>query len=312
MEEKEFPNEYENINLEELTKDLENITNAKEEELARRKENIRTFAKDVAQEMKESGGSVVKIALAEQERQREYQTIVKKSKNQRVLYLALTFVFVVGGSILLGLAVSSKKATVPISQMSTTNPSEIIFTENQIVFDSTNFSRSEFIQGFRQKVDFIKNTGMTNIVHIIKENETPRIMYGSEYSRLLATNLPESLKNTISNDFMVGIDGTNNFTPFIILSFSNFDTALSGLRDWEPFLLQDTALLLGIKTEGLSLFSKQFESEFLFNKESRVLRDENQGFVVGYTFINRNTIVITTGSTTLEEVLKRFANQSIK
>lgn len=314
MEEKDTPKEYENLTSENISEQLENITN-KDPQKAN-KSHVRTFARDVAEQMKTNSASVVKIALAEQNRQKEYETIVKDNKKQQIIFLIATFIFVVGGSALLAFSLNNKEATAPIPEITTQAPkaNSIVFSEQQEVVDVTNFSRSEMIQAVLTRVGFIKELGITNIITILKNQTAPRAMYGSEFISILAVNLPETTVSLIENNFMIGVDGDGNSSVFVILSFKNLDAFVDGFREWEPFLVQDMNRILKINTsgQGIEVFSKPFQSEILFNKESRVLRDQNQGFVVGYTFLDRNNVVISTSIETIQEIINRYSIQGIQ
>jgi hypothetical protein len=116
----------------------------------------------------------------------------------------------------------------------------------------------------------------------------------------------------LKKDFMIGVDGSNDFSVFVIVSFDDFDSVVGEMRTWEPFFVEDMNRMLTIQTGGnLELFSRPFQSEILFKKESRVLRDKNQVFVVGYTFLDRNNLVMTTNQNTIKEVLNRYSVQAI-
>jgi hypothetical protein len=305
--------EEQNLTSEQVSKTLEEAVNVPQKQP---KAHVRTFAKDVAEQMRDNSTSVVKIALAEQNRQKEYETIVKSTKKQQIIFLSLTFVFIVGGAILLAFAMSSKHSDVPVPSL--VSPKEkansIIFSEQQEIVDVTDFSRAETIESILTNVNFVRDAGITNILTTVGSGASVRTMYGSEFLTRIATNIPETTVPLMGNNFMIGVDGNNNFTLFLIFSFDNFDGVVDGFREWEPFLVQDMNRMLKINTGGKSIevFSKPFQSEILFNKESRVLRDENQGFVVGYTFLDRNNLVITTNIKTIEEVVKRFSVQEIK
>ncbi len=314
MDEKDSKNKYESLKSEDVTKQLEAAMDTPAQKA--QKSSVRTFARDVAEQMKTNSASVVKVALAEQNRQREYETIVKDSKKQQIIFLILTFVFVVGGAILLAFAARSKQSQVSVPQMSTQQEkaNSIVFSEQQEIIDVTDFSRAEIVQAIASRTEFVTEPGITNMITIITQGTSARTLYGSEFMSTIALNLPETTIPLLGNNFMIGIDGDNGFTPFLIVSFEKFDDVVNNFREWEPFLVQDMNRLLKINTgdQGIEVFSKPFQSEILFNKESRVLRDKNQGFVIGYTFLDRNNLVITTNLKTIQEVISRYIVQEIK
>lgn len=314
MEEKDSQNKYESLKSEDVTKELEAITDTATQK--EQKSHVRTFARDVAEQMKTNSASVVKVALAEQNRQKEYETVVKSSKKQQVIFLVLTFVCVVGGAILLALAARSKQSQVSVPQIS--QPQEkansIVFSEQQEIIDVTDFSRAEIVQSIGSRAEFVREPGITNMITIVTQGSSARTLYSSEFMSVAAVNLPETTIPLLGDNFMIGIDGDNGFTPFLIVSFEKFDDIVNKFREWEPFLVQDMNRLLKINTgnQGIEVFSKPFQSEILFNKESRVLRDSNQGFVVGYTFLDRSNLVITTNMETIQEVISRYNVQEIQ
>jgi hypothetical protein len=313
MEDPKKINEYDSLSPEDVQDNLEQLTNLTKKQ-QEKKDGIHTFATDIAHEVQGKNMSVIKIALAEQRRQQEYSSIVKQSKNQRLLYVLLATVFVVGGVLLIASSLNKQNETLPIPQTSQPKANSIIFSDDQIVFDVTDFSRSELVQGFRQKYGFVSTPGVTNIITIKESNDGLRTLSGAEFISIVGTNAPEALTPLLQKDFMVGFfQEQREKEVFVILQFDQFDTFVNQMREWEPFLLEDLITLFSItNTSGSILFSQPFNSEILLNKESRILRDQNQNFILGYTFADRGTVIITSSKETLTELLDRYSIQAIQ
>lgn len=315
MEDSKKINEYNSLSPEDVQSNLEQFTNLTKKQ-QEKKDGIHTFATDISREVQGKNMSVIKIALAEQRRQQEYSAIVKQSKNQKFLYVLLLAIFFVGGSLLIAVSLNKKNETVPIPQISQsqTKANSIVFSNDQIVFDITNFSRSELVQGIKQKYGFVSVPGITNIVTVKKTNEGLRALSGAEFVSSVGTNAPESILPLLQKDFMIGFfQEQNKKEVFVILQFDQFDTFVNQMREWEPFLLEDLITLFSITNNtGSVLFSQTFNSEILLNKESRILRDQNQNFILGYTFADRGTVVITSSKETLTEILERYSIQAIQ
>jgi hypothetical protein len=64
--------------------------------------------------------------------------------------------------------------------------------------------------------------------------------------------------------------------------------------------------------DGKALFNKDFETVTLFNKEARVLNDSSGTTVLSYIFLDPKTIMVTTQTDAVEEVIKRMNLQTIK
>ena len=100
--------------------------------------------------------------------------------------------------------------------------------------------------------------------------------------------------------------------PFIVLSVTTFDTAFAGMLAWEKTMSGDLVPLFGepvvesfdpsarTATQVREAFFKDTISS---NKNVRLLLDEKGDDRIIYTFVNQNTILITTTREALEELL---------
>jgi hypothetical protein len=59
------------------------------------------------------------------------------------------------------------------------------------------------------------------------------------------------------------------------------------------------------------VLAETFSDTILHNKDARVVKDENGKIIFLYSFINSETIVITTNETTLREITTRLVNASL-
>jgi hypothetical protein len=100
--------------------------------------------------------------------------------------------------------------------------------------------------------------------------------------------------------------------PFIVLKVNSFDTAFGGILEWENFMSADLSPLFGAPVSGT--FDPQsrsatqirepfFVDEVTANLDTRVLRDETQKERIAYTFLGRDTILITANSETLRALV---------
>jgi hypothetical protein len=106
--------------------------------------------------------------------------------------------------------------------------------------------------------------------------------------------------------------GTQNSQPFIILKSTSFDVAFAGMLDWEQTISADLSPLFGTPvTETFDssartdsqVRSAYFKDTITGNKSVRLLLDENGKDRIVYTFINQNTILITTNRESLETLI---------
>ena len=100
--------------------------------------------------------------------------------------------------------------------------------------------------------------------------------------------------------------------PFIVLTTTSFDTAFSGMLLWEEAMSADLSPLYGspvfesynpevrTNTQTSAAFFKDIIAS---NKNARLLVDENGDDRIIYTFIDQNTIVITTTREALSDII---------
>lgn len=106
--------------------------------------------------------------------------------------------------------------------------------------------------------------------------------------------------------------GVNGVQPFIVVKTANFDIAFAGMLQWEQTLSADLAPLFGqpvtetfdpqarTNTQVRSAF---YKDTIASNKNVRILLDGEGKDRVVYTFVNQNTILITTDRQALETLL---------
>jgi hypothetical protein len=106
--------------------------------------------------------------------------------------------------------------------------------------------------------------------------------------------------------------GGSSGEPFIVLTTASFDTAFAGMLGFEESMSADLSPLFGspvsssynpeVRTDTQTS-SAYFKDIIASNKNARLLVDENGDDRIVYTFIDKNTIVITTTREVLADVI---------
>jgi len=130
-----------------------------------------------------------------------------------------------------------------------------------------------------------------------------------EISTVLQLRAPNSFVRNISEITFGGVMGEE---PFIVMKVQSFDTAFAGMLEWERILSADLSPLFGrTVTQSFDPSARtttQIRSAFFrdvisSNKSIRLLTDETGADRITYTFVDRNTILITTTRETLGAIL---------
>jgi len=146
----------------------------------------------------------------------------------------------------------------------------------------------------------------------------------------LEVSLPSILERTLKNEYLVGAISQNEKTfPFIILTVNDFGRAFSAMLEWENNMVEGLAFL-NPKKQGAdsSIDLKQTASTtettiplkpeifawkdiIIKNKDTRGLVNSKNQAKIAYTFLDKNTILITGDLTAIGEVSSVYASRSI-
>jgi len=129
---------------------------------------------------------------------------------------------------------------------------------------------------------------------------TPQRFFG-----IMSTRMPDSLLRSFRSEFMFGIHSFNGNQPFMILNTDFFESTFAGMLKWEPFMAQEILAMFGTDiTPGI--LDREFEDFVVKNRDLRVLRDDEGEIILLYSFFNRDRLIISTDTETLDEVITRL------
>ena len=276
---------------------------------------IRTYSADIADIMRREKGSVIKIALAEQERRQSYKETKDPTSTKNLIVILLGVVFIVSG-ILIFISTILNKDT-PVSIVAPIGSPSLIYSENQTQTDITSLTRGNFFSSIHSTAEasFAENETITNIFMTSQTSAGRSLISPGIFFSKLGVKVPESVTNTLTGQFMLGvykIEDKGNL--FMILKVKDFNQSFSAMKDWEVSMVNDLVRLFQIDPKSFAgdIFLKQFKNGVTFNKEARNLYDDNGVLVFSYVYLDRNTILLTGHTPSVEEIIKRINSQSIR
>ncbi|MDQ5883447.1 MAG: hypothetical protein QG654_361, partial [Patescibacteria group bacterium] len=89
---------------------------------------IRTYSADIAEIMRREKGSVIKIALAEQERRKAYKETKDPTSTRNLIVILLGVIFIVSGVLIFVYTIINKDA--PVSVVAPIGSPSLIYSEN--------------------------------------------------------------------------------------------------------------------------------------------------------------------------------------
>ncbi len=255
---------------------------------------VRTFSSDLADAVREHGGSVVKIAIAENEKkQKEYEEVSITSR-KNIVFSTLGIILLVGA--IIGGVWVYKVKTKPVEVVQTPVVQQsLIFSESNQIIDVVDASSMESA-GLLTSINTIVNAPNIQsgtIKNIVVTQNGQRIAASQFLEGIRAEHAPSDFLRTLSNEYMLGTYLYTDNNLFFVLKGSAHDFLLSGMLEWEPFMLADLAPLFAIDVTGENarLLDTKMSDVVLDNHDARAVLDTSGKPVFFYSFIDPNTIL---------------------
>ncbi len=277
--------------------------------------SIRTYSSDLAEAIKESKGSIVKIAIAEDERrQQERKEFEDAPKKNALFALGSVLIILITIASLYGIFWYKKTSKVePVIVPPV--PDTVIKSEFEGAINVSGMTRTQMIPAIRASVltpgirpGTIKNV---KIVEGGLGGVAPTDVAVGKFLKMLDTHASNDFIRALSSDYMVGIYLYEKANLFFVLTGQSHDYLQKGMIDWEPFLFEDIAPLFGIDTMGdfAKYNDTPFKDVIVENREARAVVDENNKPLFFYTFLNPETIFISVDPKTLTQAVLKLRNQ---
>lgn len=275
--------------------------------------------------------------------------VEKKARNPELVRNTLTIVVsailvLLGIGSLVGFYLLQKKPPT----LSTPSPVDqtIISFSNKEIIPIENLGREELIV----KINAIKDAqgGSDNQITYIAltkqvDNEAVPVSL-TEFLAILKTSIPPATLRSFKNQFMLGMEYNGRNQPFIIIKLSSFDNAFAGMLAWEKTLNSDLGVIFSRRSIPITSntptastdenqssttppttqpvtrivntdanANSNFEDVTIQNKDARVLKNSRGEEVMLYSFLDQNTLLITSGASSFHDILNKYlASQLVR
>ncbi len=292
---------------------------------------LRTYEGDIAGAMANKQSSVLSIVIAENRRKMERAANgedVEEDKppsqfGRKLLVVFISILFIAGG---IGggyyLYLKSPLAVVPVVATKPIVPS-IIKPDSQNIVSIPSLKKE-------QLTSFIVNQFNTQkvsagkIIEIVPEftsDGSKNKLTGSEFIAAMNFDITDTLKRSLIDQWMLGVYSSNGREvstnlPFIILTTDFFQNSYAGMLKWEPSMPEDLADLLSFRQQATSSitslynFKGTFKDKVIANRDIREFLDQSGNILFLYSFIDKNTLIITTSEDVIPELLDRIEKQT--
>jgi hypothetical protein len=285
---------------------------------------IRTYKSDVEESIQTSHISSINIALAENKKMfgqaKKTEIDVKKQGiNKSIIIISLVLIF--GGAlviiipkILINMQYGAKQ--VPVETVSS---QPLITADLEEKINIADINANMLATTLKERVDqSATSLGQVKNIYLTEgTGKDEKLLTASRFLQLIGANVPDAIQRTLKDQYMFGSYNFNGNQRFLILKVGEYDTTFSGMLAWETYLWQDFKELFELSdnsatsTSSLAIESAKFQDATFDNKDCRVVKDSNGNIIFLYSIIDQNTVVITTSTDTLKELINRLSKARV-
>lgn len=263
---------------------------------------LRTYQGDVAEFIKDKNKSTLSIALEEKHKQEEEKQEEIKEKSGSTKNLEANFTAII---LSITLIIAGVFASIFIFNYLTTPreievslKTDIIPYNNEITL--ANMSPESFVAE-------IQNIPPQNGISIIdiSDNQGNQINTSSSFFDFLNIR-GRTVTRYFDKNFVLGVNGQDSL--FLIFETSDFGATFSGMLDWEKDIQEDLSFMFEPqpKEEG-AVYS--WKDSIIKNKDVRTFSNNKGVSIIYYSFLDKNTLVITNNEKTLTDIFSSFASK---
>jgi len=267
---------------------------------------LRTYQGDMQEYISKNNTSIATIAVAEQKKKEKVdiqQNVQKYEIKNKFLVTISISLLIIGLVAILSVYLNQIMKDAPETQQES---SIISYSEKENVeLQSKQFVISE-VENLIEKW----NNPANSILHInfVKDTESLDRAKIGNITSFIGPNIPQNMARSLTEDYMFGIYSFGQNAPFIILKTKDYGLSYSGMLKWEENILDDLDFMF--KIQGDTSFYR-FEDESFRNKDLRIVRSPERNTIFLYTFLDRETILITSTEEVFSALLDKYINSQI-
>jgi hypothetical protein len=301
-------------------------------------QQLETFQRDIEKVVKDNNVSVLTIASAEAKRNEKNNPEEAAQSKEETKTKLRNAAFIAGGITLLLIASGAVAYFVnraaPLPRTTAIEPNapfiaiddakEITITQNETrdqILTSLNAARqaTSLSLGLMSQLSITESSSTAN-------GDVVRVLTAPEFFARIAPNFPDTLSRALKAPYILGVHVYDGEQAFIVASVYSYDQGYSGMLKWEPNMLRELSPLFkytprqhipeeGIATSSAPANTQFIQSDFVDkiveNNDVRALVNDSGDIYLLWTFLDRNTLIITTNQATLREIISRLKNAPI-
>lgn len=284
--------------------------------------SLRTYQGDVADAIKKQNASVLTITLAENRKRAKQEsaqdTHISNESNKRTLSVIASITLIILGIGAVGGFYYLQQQAPVIETTPGPAPEDTIVGYNikkGLTTDGTDRIKLISVLNNERKETEVRPNEI-QYLYLNKSNATGlQGITTRELFSILNTKIPPATLRAFDSQFMFGFFRDERIEPFLLIHITSYDNAYDGMLKWESSLVEDVGslfIVLGDPKEFLSQDTPYaFEDETFANKDARVLKNSEGKVVLLYSFLDKDTLLITSNENTLKELINKRITQKL-
>ncbi len=293
---------------------------------------LHTYKSDIEETVRSKHVSLADIAAAQARRREEapltpQETAEKKTQTTKYLIIGAIFLIAALGTMAITALFSAQKKAA-----TATAPASYIYVDDTQVLPlatpATRDSLMQILEAAREETHLALGL-IERLYPVVTPEATtssaaaqPQAETTQELFSTLALGAPDTLVRALLPNFVLGVHVFDGNQPFIIFKTDSYEQVFAGMLAWEDSMQSDlsplfdrtpTAHIAGSGTTAAQavsapqLLSTPFTDRVVENHDARVIQNSSGDIILLWTFIDRNTLVITTNEYTLREIISRLS-----
>ena len=168
-------------------------------------------------------------------------------------------------------------------------------------------TRAGFIQKLTDSVE--KATIPLNEVKLLAVTIEGAPLSSEKLFAFLSASAPASLARSLGTPLSLGVHSFRGNQLFLILPVRSYEYAVAGMLQWGNAILDDLGPLFKIKMSELALLpvAPALKDAIIKNKDARALFAADGYITFLYSFVDKETLLITTNDETLKTLLPKVS-----
>jgi hypothetical protein len=275
--------------------------------------SLRTYQGDMAEFIKERNESVISIAVKEKEKERKTEenislapkpAVKKEGLKINLTMLLLSILLLAGGTV----------AFLYIYQFIKKGPTTEVVLETKIIPYNNLITLSDVTN--KSLGPELAKLPAGNGISVLKISDANglALQKSRDFLNFLGVSLPPTLERTLKDEYAVGAFSQDNQTSlFLVISVNDFGQAFSGMLDWEGNMAKDLSFfnVVASTTVPMRPESLSWQDIIVKNKDTRGLVNSKNQAKIAYTFLDKNTVLITNNLSAIGDISSLYASRSV-